>query len=117
MLKKHLEKESIQYQAAASVTDIKFELINAAIADSKIDKHSESAKKLYDAYLLDKKDTINLYYAALTYVNAKEYDKALELYDNLKKLNYSEKGTSYFAINKLTNAEDFFNTAKERDRC
>ena len=102
-------------QAAASVTDIKFKLINAAIADSKIDKHSESAKKLYDAYLLDKKDTINLYYAASTYVNAKEYDKALELYDNLKKLNYSGKGTSYFAINKLTNAEDFFNTAKERD--
>ena len=114
-----VEKKSgkVKYsaQAAASVTDIKFKLINAAIADSKIDKHSESARKLYDAYLLDKKDTINLYYAASTFVNAKEYDKALELYDNLKKLNYSGKGTSYFAVNKLTNEEDFFNAAKERD--
>ena len=114
-----VEKKSgkVKYsaQAAASVTDIKFKLINAAIADSKIDKHSESARKLYDAYLLDKKDTINLYYAASTYVNAKEYDKALELYNNLKKLNYSGKGTSYFAVNKLTNEEDFFNAAKERD--
>ena len=102
-------------QAANSMKDIKFNLINAAIADSKVDKHSESARKLYDAYLLDKKDTINLYYAASTFVNAKEYDKALELYDNLKKLNYSGKGTSYFAVNKLTNEEDFFNAAKERD--
>jgi hypothetical protein len=52
-------------------------LINGAIADSKIDKNSDSAKKLYDAYLLDKKDTLNLY-AASTYVNAKEYDRALK---------------------------------------
>jgi hypothetical protein len=63
-------------QAATSITDIKYKLINSAIADSKVDKHSESAKKLYDAYLLDKKDTINLYYAASTYVNAKEYATA-----------------------------------------
>ncbi|MBC7748191.1 MAG: tetratricopeptide repeat protein, partial [Methylotenera sp.] len=103
-------------QAAASITDIKFKLINGAIADSKIEKHSDSAKKLYDAYLLDKKDTINLYYAASTYVNANEYDKALELYENLKNLNYSGLGTSYFAVNKLTSQEDFFATAAERDR-
>ena len=102
-------------QAVTSMKDIKFSLINAAIADSKIDKHSESARKLYDAYLLDKNDTINLYYAASTYVNAKEYVKALELYENLKNINYSGKGTSYFAVNKLTNEEDFFATAKERD--
>jgi tetratricopeptide (TPR) repeat protein len=103
-------------QAATSVTDIKYKLINAAIADSKVDKHAESATKLYDAYLLDQKDTINLYYAASTYVNAKQYTKALELYDNLKKINYSGKGTSYFAINKLTSQEDFFTTSEERDR-
>ena len=109
-------KVKFSTQAAASITDIKFKLINGAIADSKVDKHSDSAKKLYDAYLLDKKDTINLYYAASTYVNAKEYDKALELYDNLKTLNYSGKGTSYFAVNKLTTQEDFFTTAQERDR-
>ena len=109
-------KVKFSTQAATSITDIKFKLINGAIADSKVDKHSDSAKKLYDAYLLDKKDTINLYYAASTYVNAKEYDKALELYDSLKTLNYSGKGTSYFAVNKLTTQEDFFTTVQERDR-
>ncbi|MFV8359951.1 tetratricopeptide repeat protein [Flavobacterium sp. LS1P3] len=109
-------KVKFSTQAAASITDIKFKLINGAIADSKVDKHADSARKLYDAYLLDKKDTINLYYSASTYVNAKEYDAALKLYDDLKKLNYSGKGTSYFAVNKLTSQEDFFTTLQERDR-
>ncbi|WP_396185368.1 tetratricopeptide repeat protein [Flavobacterium sp.] len=102
-------------QASTSIIDIKFKLLNSAVEDTKTDKHSIGAKKLYDAYLLDKKDTINLYYAASTYVNAKEYDEALKLYAELKTLNYSGKGTSYFAMNKLTGQEDLYNTAKDRD--
>lgn len=103
-------------EAAASITSIKYKLINSAISDSKVNKNHESAQKLYDAYLLDTKDTLNLYYAASTYVNAKEYDNALKLYDDLKTLNYSGKGTSYLAVSKLTNEEDLFTTAQERDK-
>ena len=103
-------------QAATSITEIKYKLINSAIADSKADKNSDSAIKLYDAYLLDKKDTINLYYAASTYINAKDYDMAYKLYDELKTLNYTGKGTSYLAVNKLTGEEDFYATAQERDK-
>lgn len=103
-------------QATTSIIDIKYKLINSAIADSKADKHAVGAKKLYDAYLLDKKDTINLYYAASTYVNAKEYDKAYNAYEELKKLNYSGKGTNYFAISKVNGQEQQFSTAKERDQ-
>jgi tetratricopeptide (TPR) repeat protein len=79
-------------------------------------KYVLSASKLYDAYLLDKKDTINLYYAASTYVNAKEYDKAYNAYDELKKLNYSGKGVNYFAVNKVNGEEQLFTTARERDQ-
>jgi hypothetical protein len=50
-------------------------LINSAIADSKADRNAIGAKKLYDAYLLDKTDTLNLYYAASTYINANDYGK------------------------------------------
>jgi tetratricopeptide (TPR) repeat protein len=79
-------------------------------------KNALSAERLYDAYLLDKKDTINLYYAASTYVNAKEYDKALKAYEELKKMNYSGKGTNYLAVNKLSGEEDLFTTVAERDK-
>jgi tetratricopeptide (TPR) repeat protein len=108
-------KDKYTSQATASIIDIKGKLMNSAIADTKANKDGEGAKKLYDAYLLDKKDTINLYYAASTYVNAKDYAMALKLYEELKVLKYSGKGTSYLATNKLTNQEDFFNSVKERD--
>ena len=108
-------KNKYSSQATASIVTIKGKLINSAIADTKADKTIEGASKLYDAYLLDKKDTINLYYAASTYVNGKDYLTALKLYEELKTLNYSGKGTSYLAINKISGQEDMFNAAKERD--
>ncbi|MEO8535319.1 MAG: tetratricopeptide repeat protein [Flavobacterium sp.] len=114
-----IEKESakLKYstQAATSITQIKGNLINSAIADTQANKNAEGAKKLYDAYSLDKKDTINLYYAASTAVNAQDYDSALPMYEELKKLNFSGKGTSYTALNKASGNEDGFNTANERD--
>ncbi len=109
-------KSKYSAEAATSIVTIKNKLINASIVDSKAEKHAEGASKLYDAYLLDKKDTVYLYYAASTYVAAKNYDKALELYDILKKLNYSGKGTSYLAVSKITGEENAYATAAERDR-
>ncbi|BDB55442.1 hypothetical protein GENT5_17470 [Flavobacterium ammoniigenes] len=109
-------KAKFSAQASTSIIDVKYKLINAAIADSKAEKHAAGAKKLYDAYLLDKKDTINLYYAASTYVNAKEYETAYNAYDELKMLNYSGKGTNFYAVNKINGEEQFFPTAKERDQ-
>ena len=108
-------KQKYSVQAATSITEIKGKLINSAIADTKENKVKEGAKKLYDAYLLDTKDTINLYYAASTAVNAQDYDSALPMYEELKKLNFSGKGTAYTAVNKASGSEDGFNTVKERD--
>jgi tetratricopeptide (TPR) repeat protein len=108
-------KQKYSVQAATSITEIKGKLINSAIADTQANKAKEGAKKLYDAYLLDTKDTINLYYAASTAVNAQDYDSALPMYEELKKLNFSGKGTAYTAVNKASGSEDGFNTAKERD--
>jgi tetratricopeptide (TPR) repeat protein len=109
-------KEKYSAQAVVSVREIKGKLINGAIADSKIDKHSDSAKKLYDAYLLDRNDTINLYYAASTYINAKDYDAALKAYQELNAQKFTGKVTNYFAVNKVNNEEEMFATLAERDR-
>ncbi|WP_163406957.1 tetratricopeptide repeat protein [Flavobacterium ajazii] len=108
-------KQKFSTQAATSITNIKGQLINSAIADTQTNKSASGAKKLYDAYLLDKKDTINLYYAASTYVNAQDYDAALPMYEELKNINYSGKGTSYTAVNKISGNEDGFANAKDRD--
>jgi len=108
-------KDKYSAQVATSILDIKYKLMNSAIADTKVEKHNEGAKKLYDAYLLDKKDTINLYYAASTYVNGKDYATALKMYEELKTLNYSGRGTSYLATSKISDQEDLYVTIKERD--
>ena len=109
-------KDKYSSQATTSILDIKYKLLNSAIADSKTEKYAEGAQKLHDAYLLDKKDTLNLYYAASTYVNAKNFDTALKLYIELKDLNYSGKGVNYLALNKLTAQEDLFSNTQDRDR-
>ncbi len=114
------EKESgkpkFTAQATESIIKIKNTIINDAIADTKSDRNIEGAKKLYEAYLLDKKDTIYLYYSASTYVAAKDYDNALAKYDELKKLNYSGIGTEYLATNKISGEENNFTTAADRDK-
>ncbi|HEY6144139.1 MAG TPA: tetratricopeptide repeat protein [Flavobacterium sp.] len=109
-------KDKYSTQATNSIIQIKNKLINSAIADANVDKHAVGGAKLYDAYLLDKKDTLNLYYAASSYVNGKDYATALKLYEELKTLNYSGKGTSYLAVSKISGQEDLFSTAKERDQ-
>ncbi|AWK05312.1 hypothetical protein HYN56_14140 [Flavobacterium crocinum] len=108
-------KQKYSTQAATSISSIKAKLINSAIADTQSNKNVEGAKKLYDAYALDRNDTINLYYAASTAVNAQDFDLALPMYEELKKLNYSGKGTLFLASNKASGNEDNFANAKERD--
>ncbi len=108
-------KQKYSTDAATSMANIKGQLINSAIADTQASKHADGAKKLYAAYELDKKDTINLYYAASTAVNSQDFDLALPMYEELKKLNYSGKGTQYLATNKASGNEDNFNNAKDRD--
>ena len=109
-------KKTYSAQAAASITKIKGLLVNSAIEATKANNNVAGAQKLYEAYQLDKKDTINLYYAASTYVSAKDYDKAMELYGELKRLNYSGKGKEFLAVSKVNGQEVGFASAEERDR-
>lgn len=114
-VEKNSGKDKYSSEATKTITDIKNRLVNAGIKDTKEDKYVESAKKFYDAYLLDKKDTVNLYYTAYSYVNAKDYPNALKSYQELKDLHFTGKGKVFLAVSKVSGAEDSFNTAKERD--
>jgi Tfp pilus assembly protein PilF len=114
------EKESkkIKYTAQAEIymQDVKRQLTNSAIADNNEKRYKESAQKLYEVYLLDKKDSVMLYYAAGTAINAKDNDLALKYYTKLKEINYSGKGVNYYAKNLVNDQEDNFASMSDRDK-
>jgi Tetratricopeptide repeat len=91
-------------------------LLNTAISLGEGKKYNEAADILYGIYLLDKKDQEKLYYAASYAVNARDYDKALMYYNELKQLNYSGEAIIFYATNKSTKEEESFGTTKvQRD--
>ena len=112
-----LVENNVEYydQVQTSLKEVRAELFNKALVDDKAKKHREAAVKLYQVYQLGRKDTIMLYYAAGSALNSKDYDLALTYYNELKDINYSGKGTSYLAKNKISEVEETFNTLKERD--
>ncbi|HRE78075.1 MAG TPA: tetratricopeptide repeat protein [Flavobacterium sp.] len=112
---KKIGKKKYSEQAENSLTEVKNKLINSAIKDSDEKRFKESAEKLYDAYLLNPKDTINLYYAASSAVNGKEFDLAFSYYEKLKALNYSGKGVGYYAKSVINGQEEAFPTKQDRD--
>lgn len=67
---------------------------------------STSSKYFEKAYRLSKKDTTFLYYAAVTAVNVQEYDRALTLYEELKKVGYTGIEKQFYATNKETGEEE-----------
>lgn len=76
---------------------------------------SQSAKAFESAYLFDKSDAINLYNASILAMQAKEYDYAAVLLDELIKIKYTGEGTSYFAVNKTSKQEEAFPSKQQRD--
>jgi tetratricopeptide (TPR) repeat protein len=98
-----------------TIKSFKPQFVNVAIDYSNSKKYKEAGDVLYNTYLLDKSDAEKLFYAASFMVSAQDYDKALEYYEELKKINYSGEGTSYLAVNKATNQEESFATDKERE--
>lgn len=95
--------------------DVRNALINSAIADQKQEKFSESAEKLYEAYALNKKDTIYLFHAASSATTGKDYDKALTYYEQLRDVNFTGIGTIYTAVNKETGEVENFDSKSKRD--
>jgi tetratricopeptide (TPR) repeat protein len=102
-------------QIQDSFKNIKEKLIKIAYNNSKENKHIDSANELYEAYLIDTKDTINLYYAASAFTNGKDFVSAQKHYETLKAINYSGIGNNYYATNKITKKDDLFKSKNDRD--
>ncbi len=80
------------------------DLVNAAVEDNNNKKYKEGASKLYTAYKLSPKDTLYLYYAASSAVNAgpDNYDQAISFYEELKELDYDGSELKFNAVNVAT---------------
>jgi tetratricopeptide (TPR) repeat protein len=108
-------KSSFSSQAKSNFKSLKEKLVKNAMQDARKNKHIESANMFYEAYLLDQKDTINLYNTASAFVIGKDFISALKHYERLKAINYSGTGKFYYAINKTTKTEERFLKIYDRD--
>ena len=77
--------------------------------------YSSATDYFSNAYKLSQKDTIYLYYAASSAVNAQKYDKSLAMYEKLRSLGFTGIEKQYFAVNKETNKEESFDSKVLRD--
>jgi len=97
-------KKKYTADAEQKKTQMTADLVNAAIDDNKNKAYKVGAKRLYLAYTLSPKDTVYLYYAASSAVNAgpDNYDMAIDYYEKLRELNYDGSETKYTAVNVAT---------------
>ncbi|TRX31790.1 hypothetical protein FNW52_18435 [Flavobacterium sp. ZT3R18] len=114
-IEQETSKEKYTSEAIKKMMKIKLDLVKSADEDLANHNFIESANKFYQAYLIDNKDTLQLYNAAVNYKNANEDDLALKSYDELKAINYFGNTNVYSAYNKSIQKEEYFMTMEERD--
>ena len=88
-------------------------LFNSAIIESNAKNYSKAGEKFYLSYTV-KNDTIDLYYAAGSMINAKDYDASLDYYQELLALGYTGIKKKYTALRIEDNKQVTF--ASESDR-
>jgi tetratricopeptide (TPR) repeat protein len=108
-------KDKYSEQARLLIANLKAKLYDAAILAGNKQDFSGSSKLLIAVYDLDKTDQEKLYYAAVYAKNAKENETALKYFQDLKTLNYTGEGTTFFAMNKETKKEEFFESKAQRE--
>lgn len=95
-------------ESAENILTLRSELMNSAVKDNQEQQYKDASAKLHSSYMLNKNDTIHLYYAASSAVQGQDFDLALEYYKELAKLGFTGKSKMYTAVNKTTNEVDNF---------
>ena len=95
--------------------NLKAHLVNKGSSLLQTDEYEASSGYFENAYKLSPIDTVYLFYAASTAVNAKLYDRSLVLYEELRSLGYTGIEKNYYATNKETQVEEAFDSKVLRD--
>lgn len=111
---KEADEDKYTSEAIQTLKGLKEGLISSANQDVAIENFSESSKKFYQAYLIDKTDTLQLYNAAVSYKSANEYAAALKCYEELK-ANYSGNIKVYIAYSKDKLKDECFTNVQDRN--
>ncbi len=74
-----------------------------------------AAERFEKVYKMKPKDTVYLFYAAVSAVSVPDYDTALDYYIQLKNLGYTGIQMNYSATNKETGEEEAFGNKESRD--
>ena len=117
LFEKVLLNKSSKYVGDASkgLEEVGVALINSAQLDQKNQNYIEGSKKIYRGYTLRKNDTIFLYYAASLATDGKDYDLAINRYEELMDIGYTGISEEFYATKKGTNEETKFSSKTERD--
>ena len=95
--------------------NLKAHLVNKGSSLIDAQDYKSSADYFENAYKLSPSDTIYLFYAALTAVNAKMYDRSLSMYEELRALNFTGIEDNFYATNIETQGEELFASKVVRD--
>lgn len=114
-----LEKADGKEKYTSEVNDIKQTMLSSFLtkANSALENKSylESTSNFEKAYRMSPKDTLYLYYAASTAVNAQDYETSLSYYEELRDLGFTGVEMEYTAVSKETGEEEIFNSKSLRD--
>ncbi|MGG8497097.1 tetratricopeptide repeat protein [Tenacibaculum sp. TC6] len=77
--------------------------------------YKAAGENFYLTYQLSPRDTSFAYNAAVAYTQAKDYEKALQYYKELKDIGYTGIETQYLATNKLTGKVENLGSKSQRD--
>ncbi len=102
-------------QMENGLINLRAKLVNDAIKDQDADRFSLASEKLYTSYMITKRDTSDLFYAANNAYNAKEIDKATQYYQTLLDLGFSGATKDFVATNKATGEVQPFDNKNIRD--
>lgn len=114
-LKQKTGKSKYSSEALEIKNKIFESVVQSAYKASQDGKNELAGDRFYRAYNLSKNDTLFLYAAASSYLNAQKYDKSLSFYEKLQEMNYEGATVQYVATNKETGAEEIFNNKELRD--
>lgn len=106
---------ALKQDVEVQTQNLKAHLVNKGSALIDAQDYESSTDYFENAYKVSPSDTIYLFYAASTAVNAKLYDRSLSMYEKLRALNFTGIEDNFYATNKDTQGEELFSSKVLRD--